>query len=208
MVPAAEIEQEFSAQIERLLAAGIQPSHLDTHQHTHLYPAILRALAKTAQNYKIAWLRRPFDSIDLPFRCGNPKRRLLAGSLKFLAGAFDRTAGAFGLRWPDHFTGFVLTGRLNRDSLMETLQRLPSGSTELMCHPGYSDEVLTRSATNLLAQRRIELETLRDPQTLATIRDMRVQLISFRELPARTAVAESPERSHPVAEHVAAGHTK
>ena len=37
----ADIEREFRAQIERVLGAGIKPSHLDTHKHTHIYPPVM-----------------------------------------------------------------------------------------------------------------------------------------------------------------------
>src|SRR6267154_366240 len=39
-----EIEAEATAQIRKIQATGITVSHLDTHKHTHLFPAVLRPL--------------------------------------------------------------------------------------------------------------------------------------------------------------------
>ena len=44
-----EIEAEATAQIERMQAAGIQPSHFDTHKHAHMFPAVLRPLLRAAK---------------------------------------------------------------------------------------------------------------------------------------------------------------
>ncbi len=39
------IYDELRAQIQRILDAGIRPTHLDTHKHTHLLPPVLDAVA-------------------------------------------------------------------------------------------------------------------------------------------------------------------
>src|ERR1051325_853032 len=44
-----EIEFEATAQIQKLQAAGINVSHLDTHKHTHLFPEVLHPLLIAAK---------------------------------------------------------------------------------------------------------------------------------------------------------------
>ncbi len=44
-----EIEAEAGAQIARMQAAGIEPSHFDTHKHAHMFPAVLRPLLRAAR---------------------------------------------------------------------------------------------------------------------------------------------------------------
>lgn len=178
-----QIERECAAQVERVLAAGIQPSHLDTHQHTHLHPRVAEAVARTARRFGIAWVRRPFESFA-PAGFGKLKRRVLASGLKLLTGPFDRAMTAHGMRTPAHFTGFVLTGRLTAESLRPTLELLPEGVTELMCHPGYADATLADAQTNLREQRQRELDALRDSQLRAVLAERGIELISFRDLSA------------------------
>ena len=58
---------ELAAQANKIKAAGISPSHADTHKHTHLLPPVFRALCIVAEEFQIPFLRRPAD-LDLPFR--------------------------------------------------------------------------------------------------------------------------------------------
>ena len=41
---------ELRAQISRIMAAGIRPTHLDTHKHTHLFPPVLNAVARLGED--------------------------------------------------------------------------------------------------------------------------------------------------------------
>lgn len=53
--------EEIRAQVWKIVDAGIRPSHIDTHKHTHLMPPVLRAVARVAREFGIRWVRRPFD---------------------------------------------------------------------------------------------------------------------------------------------------
>ena len=55
------IYEELSAQVRRVLDAGLAPTHLDTHKHTHLLPPVLAAVARISEEFRIPWVRRPFD---------------------------------------------------------------------------------------------------------------------------------------------------
>ena len=70
----AAIKEEFKAQIEKLLATGITPTHLDSHQHVHTeIPVFLtiRSLVKEfgitrirkSKNLGISWKVRPYKLI-------------------------------------------------------------------------------------------------------------------------------------------------
>ncbi|MBL8235663.1 MAG: ChbG/HpnK family deacetylase, partial [Bryobacterales bacterium] len=56
-----DVEAELDAQIRRILSVGLRPTHLDTHKHTHLHPRVLHAVGKLSHQYRIPWVRRPFD---------------------------------------------------------------------------------------------------------------------------------------------------
>ncbi len=58
------VYEQLFAQVRKVLDAGIRPSHLDTHKHTHLLPPVLDAVARISSEFQIPWVRRPFD-----FRC-------------------------------------------------------------------------------------------------------------------------------------------
>src|SRR5262245_42987845 len=46
-----DIEREFRAQIEKVLAAGVAVTHLDSHKHVHLIPALCHMVLRLATEY-------------------------------------------------------------------------------------------------------------------------------------------------------------
>ena len=60
---------ELKAQIRKILDAGIRPTHLDTHKHTHLAPPVLDAVARLA-----AGIRDPLGAPPLRFPSDSRRR--------------------------------------------------------------------------------------------------------------------------------------
>ncbi len=87
------IYDAFAAQVRRIQAAGITPTHLDTHKHTHLLPQVLEAVARVSEEFRIPWVRRPFDFRSQPGGIG------WKNSLMHLrASGFERTLSKHGCR--------------------------------------------------------------------------------------------------------------
>jgi chitin disaccharide deacetylase len=59
------------------------------------------------------------------------------------------------------------------------LQSLPEGTTELMCHPGYTDDALRKTATRLQTSRERELEILTDPEIRNLVASQGIRLIDY-----------------------------
>jgi len=177
------VYDELAAQVRRILAAGLQPSHLDTHKHTHLAPPVLDAVARISEEFQIRWVRRPFDLPLTAVRGGASwMKRAASGGLGVLRGRFHRVLGRHGCRTTDHFAGFQITGRLRTAGLVRLIRELPDGVTEFMCHPGYCGEDLRNARTRLKQSRQRELEALVAPQTRAALADARVELVDYRML--------------------------
>jgi chitin disaccharide deacetylase len=152
------IYDEFVRQVRKVVDAGLQPTHLDTHKHTHLLPQVFNAVARIAEEFHIPWVRRRFG----PFRFF-PTRRC---------------------RSTDHFTGFRLTGRYDAAALAQVIRRLPQGSTEFMCHPGFCTEELRAARTRLKESRRRELDALTSPEVRSALEESNVKLARYRDLPS------------------------
>ncbi len=177
------VYREFAAQIRRIRAAGICPTHLDTHKHTHLLPHVLAAVARLAQEFGIPWVRRPFDLPLAASRAGVPLgRRLLSRALTVASGGFYETLRAHGCRTTDHFAGFQITGRYRAAQLAALIRALPEGSTEFMCHPGRCGAELRAARTRLKESREAELEALMDPAVRQALQEAGVKLTSYRDL--------------------------
>lgn len=174
------LEQEMEAQVEKLLAAGIQPSHLDTHKHAHLLPAVLEAICRVAGRFGIRWVRRPFD---LPLTASVPlSKRAVSAAIRSLRPRFDRTIARHGCRTTDHFAGLQLTGSLGAAEIAAVIRRLPEGVTEFMCHPGHCTAELLQAPTRLKESRRVELEALTSAEVRRALDESQVELASFRSL--------------------------
>jgi chitin disaccharide deacetylase len=177
------VYDELAAQLRRALDAGIQPTHLDTHKHTHLAPPVLDAVARLAQEFGIRWVRRPFDLPLTTLRGAVPlAKRMTSGSLGFLRKRFHRVLDRHGVRTTDHFAGFQITGRLRTPELVELLALIPAGSTELMVHPGRCREPLRQARTRLKESREWELEALLAPQTRAALERNAIELVNYAGL--------------------------
>jgi chitin disaccharide deacetylase len=175
--------EELKAQTQRIVAAGIQPTHLDTHKHTHLAPPVLDAVARIGEEFGIHWVRRPFDFPLTSLRGAVPAmKRVTSHALGLLRRRFHRVLQKHGCRTTDHFAGFQITGRFHTAELVKLLAMLPAGSTELMCHPGRCGEALRDARTRLKESRERELEALVASDVHAALERNQVDLVRYADL--------------------------
>ncbi len=65
-----------------------------------------------------------------------------------------------GFATTDGSLGVATTGTLDEPSLRAMLQRMPHGTWELVCHPGYNDGDLAAVRTRLRESREVEMRAL------------------------------------------------
>jgi len=177
------IYDELAAQVRAIQKAGITPTHLDTHKHTHLAPQVLDAVSRLAAEFGIAWVRRPFDLPLTAARGHAPRlKRITNGAVRLMRQRFHRVLESRGCRYTDHFAGFLLTGRFETEDLVRLLDALPPGSTELMCHPGRCGDALRQARTRLKRSRVRELEALVAPQVRQALDRNGIELVNYRQL--------------------------
>jgi chitin disaccharide deacetylase len=190
----AEIEAEASAQIRKLQSAGISVSHVDTHKHTHLFPAVLRPLLRAAEACGIGAVRNPFgprkplQSTELLARPSLWTRYAEVRILRTLSTKFSDAARHEGFATPDGTLGIVVTGALDEKLFRAIASVIPEGTWEFVCHPGYNDDDLKSANTRLRQSRETELRVLTMPEARELLLKQDIDLISYRELmpPNRT----------------------
>ena len=178
----AEVERELAAQIDRIRMAGIQPSHLDSHQHLHVLPGIGGIVLDLARRFSIRAIRIPAEPVAFIGATPATVGRLVGrGGLTMLANLFRQHAAAAGIRTSDHFFGMLAGGQLTEPAILAILRRLPPGDSELMTHPGFADESLA-DAFRWDYQWDAERQALTAPAVRALLAERQIRLISFREL--------------------------
>jgi len=157
-VPLEDVElvtHEISRQITLFhQLTGGAPSHLDSHQHVHLHEPVRSVLIDLAQK------------INVPLRA-------CRGGVQTYGGFYGQTA-----------EGEQAHDGITTDRLLETLANLPSGVTELSCHPGEAprpDDV-DEPNTMYRIERSLELTVLCDPRVRAALTAHGIRLCSFQQL--------------------------
>jgi predicted glycoside hydrolase/deacetylase ChbG (UPF0249 family) len=181
MLGKIRIYDELSAQVRKVLDAGLRPSHLDTHKHTHLLPPVLEAVGRISAEFKIHWVRRPFD-FPIDARGISFGKRAVSRAFGTVRGRFERVLASHGCRSTDHFAGFRITGKFDASDVAALIRALPEGSTEFMCHPGFCTEELRGASTRLKESREAELRALTDPSLRGVLKESGVELATFSSL--------------------------
>jgi predicted glycoside hydrolase/deacetylase ChbG (UPF0249 family) len=148
----AQLEEEIARQLATFRALrGARPSHIDSHRHAHAAPSALQAFAEAAREEGI-----PLRALDAGMR----------GELRIMGVATtDGFVGDAGLRpcWTPA-------------RLIATVEALPAGVVEMMCHPGRTP---THVRTSFGAEREIELAALCEPRVRASLSAAGVALRGF-----------------------------
>jgi predicted glycoside hydrolase/deacetylase ChbG (UPF0249 family) len=183
-----EVETEWDAQIEKVRDAGIEPTHLDGHKHVHMLPGLFEIALRLAKRHSIGAIRIALEESSLRTALASGKKQhsgvvmkqgVQARGLKLLARDAREQAERAGIAAADYFCGIAQTGELTLEGLKKFLKSLPEGTTELMCHPGYADAALKKTATRLQDSRQKELEILTDTGIRNLVASQGIRLIDY-----------------------------
>lgn len=185
-----QMVRELTAQLERLMDFGVKPTHWDSHQNQHLYPPFFRAALEVAKKFGIERMRTHRHylfaaGLSRKVRAGfhlvtHPQRALRYAAARMMM----RKACSAGMKMADRLiTVGLLDGsrKYHRQFWLELFKSLPSGISEIYCHPGYPDETLKQYA-GYVEERLEELKVLKDPELHKYAERMGVELISFHQL--------------------------
>ncbi|MSR36304.1 MAG: ChbG/HpnK family deacetylase [Gemmatimonadetes bacterium] len=170
-----DVLAESVAQLQALAAAGVVPTHLDGHRHVHMLPSVGPEVLEAARRAGVRFVRVPLEPLREAWR--RPGAALKQAALRASAWAARVPAGG-----PVRVRGMALIGA--RDvgrSLVELLDRLPPGVTEIAVHPGHVTPEL-KALDPCTVDREGELAALTSPDVLARLHDGSLRLIGFADL--------------------------
>ena len=164
-----EVKREWRAQIEAFIkAAGRKPTHLDSHHHSSYFsPELFHAMLELAKEYDCA-IRFPFTG-DISEELEETNRHV------------PDLVKEFSPRRPDQFVVDFYDEGATHEALLTIINSLPDGTTEIMCHPGYTDEAFAQESI-YNNQRDRELDILTDPSIKKAIQANGIQRITFADL--------------------------
>jgi chitin disaccharide deacetylase len=171
-----EVEIELRAQVERALAMGVRPTHLDSHQYRLIMNGkeLFDAMLRVAHEYKLpVFVTRDWFA-DHPY---------LQASLGPKDVVLDHTVTIGPEVPPEKWADFYLTA----------LNNLEPGVTEFVIHPGYDNDEL-RAATRERATwgsswRQRDYDFFTSNQFREILARQKIKLITWREL-ARSAASK------------------
>lgn len=186
---AEEVEAEAWAQFARLQRSNVEVSHFDAHKHVHMFPSILKPLLRAAMAHGIMAVRNPFEAPGVvTFHEAREKRTLLIRKAEttllrgLLRQRWLHAVHHAGFSTPDGSLGVATTGTLDRASLRAMLQKMPQGTWELVCHPGYNDSDLAAAHTKLRESREVELATLLGITARELSEEYGTELVPYRAI--------------------------
>ena len=161
-----EIELELRAQIQRALAMGIHPTHLDSHMFSlFTTPAVLATYVKIAHEYHLPFLalrNNPFGNTPIPL------------------GANDIPVDALLQAFPD------ITPDKWKDFYLNVIANLKPGLTEIIVHLGHDDAELQAVTVNNVpwgsAWRQRDYDVVSSPEFKKALKDNKIILIKWRDL--------------------------
>jgi chitin disaccharide deacetylase len=160
-----EVERELRAQVERALALGIKPTHLDSHMGSlFTTPALFNVYTKVAREFHL-----PFLAVREGFGSGQfnlTPRDVVLDAVVIAGGDVPRD------KWKEFY--------------LNAINNLKPGVTELIIHLGHDDAELQAVTVNHepygSAWRQRDYEVVNSPEFKQALRDNQVILIKWRDL--------------------------
>lgn len=197
---AREILNEWRAQIERILNAGLRPDHLNSHQHVHMHPVLFGHTIELAEQYDIPLVRMPRTNFRL--NASLDGSRVVSKFLK--AAVFSTLRGcclAFhdversNISLADHAYGLLQIGRTDDKYLVKLLSRVPEGFSEIYMHPGLRPEPCSPHV-----KRDVELAALLSPSVREAVENEKLTVTTFRRwIDSSETEPEATTAAEPVA---------
>jgi len=160
----AEAEKEIRAQVERALALGIRPTHLDSHMAALYSPKLFRTLVDVAHSYRL-----PFNFHGTL----TPATRAALGPNDIIP---DTVVMAEEAKSPEEWKRFYL----------DAVRHLKPGLTQIIVHLGFDDTELRAVTAGYdvfeAKWRQRDYDVMTSPEFRQALKDNHVVLVTWRDI--------------------------
>lgn len=131
----SEVYAEWDAQIQKIMNTGLPVTHMDGHQHMHMWPHFYPIARDLAKKYHISCMRVPDEDVLFGMKDGHIIRWVAKNGLSLLSRMHRPDLKKNHIRTNDHFFGMLYGGHLNPERFAKFILQTKPGITEIMCHP-------------------------------------------------------------------------
>lgn len=169
---------ELEAQVKNSLAAGMDPTHIDTHMGSVAHPAFIPSYVQLMTKYGLPAMIPRMSVEDLV-----AGQNIDPGTAELIVGMIQ-SLEEMGLPLVDHLSGLELDDATDRlEQAKQVLGALKPGITHFIIHPS-KDTPELRQITTSWECRVADYETFTSDATRKFIKDEGIQIIGYRELKA------------------------
>lgn len=177
-----QLLQEIEAQIQRVVDSGIPLSHVDGHLNIHLHPTVFAFLSELMPRYGITSFRLSSERLshnlrfDRQRRMGKTVERIIFGAL---AGHARPILKRLGIRYAGEVKGVLNSGRMTEEYILQILDGLNDGMTELYFHPGVlPDAEISRRMPDY--RHADELAAITSPAVRQRLKELQITVQNYR----------------------------
>lgn len=134
-----KLHREIEAQIEKFLETGLDLSHVDGHLNIHMHPVVFDILCELMPKYGIKSFRLSRENLSANLAVDRERvlgkcadAFIFASLAKRCRGHLDR----LGIRYAGEVKGLLNSGRMTESYLLQSLDSVGEGVTEIYFHPG------------------------------------------------------------------------
>lgn len=179
----SQLYREIEGQIVKIRETGLPLSHIDGHLNIHMHPVVFDILLELMPRHGIKSFRLSRERLGVDLRLA-PRRRLGKATDAFI---FSRLGARcrpglerLGITFAGEVKGLLNSGRMTEDYLLNSLDILQDGMTEIYFHPGcHPDEELRGRMPDYRHEE--ELAALTSPGVKEKIRKLGIRLVNYRK---------------------------
>ncbi|MDP3766360.1 MAG: ChbG/HpnK family deacetylase, partial [Nanoarchaeota archaeon] len=170
-----DVEDEIEAQILQAISSGLKITHINGHNHIHIFPNVIDVVIKLAKKHRIRCIRVSNDTSYSKYLKEQGKKSMLTQFSKIAKNKIIKNK----LKTADVFYGILNMNDMDFYKLSKIFESIKNGTSELMMHPAYINK--NGDSFHQSKQREKEIELLINNQIKNLIKKQHIRLINFSQ---------------------------
>ena len=176
-----QIRWELKSQIEKVTREGFKVTHLDSHEHIHMLPEVLKITVALAEEFDVPYVRIPAEPCYLFKKDFKVKDLVRHYALSFFNRRFRNIFNNLKMKKNDYFLGHFHAGRMNEELIKFIIDNIKDGINELAVHI-CTNSPLFKQDFPWYKNGNIELETLMNMGLKDILNEKGIKLVSHKEV--------------------------